>query len=139
MLFYLPDLPHGLLENGTFVRLDVEAVDVGEVGGDELRQLFDVFALLLPPTLVTPAGEGKGGLDTLPWRPRLHARGERSESGGRSEPFRRRGSRTHPRPGVSQLDSLRLRSEHSGSNELSPTPLIFSTLSAPGTHTNHAA
>lgn len=33
---------------------------------------------------------------------------------------------THPKPGVSQVDSLRLRSEHSGSNELSPTPLIFS-------------
>lgn len=36
-----------------------------------------------------------------------------------------RGYTTHPRPGVSQVDSLRLRSEHSGFNELSPTPLIF--------------
>lgn len=33
---------------------------------------------------------------------------------------------THPKPGVSQVDSLRLRSEHSGSNGFSPTPLIFS-------------
>lgn len=31
LLFDLSDLPHGLLEDGTFVRLDVEAVDVGEV------------------------------------------------------------------------------------------------------------
>lgn len=60
MLFDLPDLSHGLLEDGAFVRLDVEAVDVGEVGGDELRQLLDVLALLLPPTLVTPARAPKG-------------------------------------------------------------------------------
>lgn len=32
LLFDLSDLSHGLLEDGTFVRLDVEAVDVGEVG-----------------------------------------------------------------------------------------------------------
>lgn len=55
LLLDLPDLPHGLLQDGAFVWLDVEAVDVGEVGRDELRQLLDVFALLLPPTLVTPA------------------------------------------------------------------------------------
>lgn len=32
LLFDLSDLSHGLLEDGTFVRLDVEAVNVGEVG-----------------------------------------------------------------------------------------------------------
>lgn len=36
LLFDLSDLPHGLLEDGTFIRLDVEAVNVGEVGRDEL-------------------------------------------------------------------------------------------------------
>lgn len=60
LLLDLPDLPDGFLEDGTFVGLDVEAVDVGEVGRDELRQLLDVFALLLPPTLVTPAGDARG-------------------------------------------------------------------------------
>lgn len=70
LLFDLSDLPHGLLENSTFVRLDVEAVNVREVGGDELSQFLDVLALLLPPTLVTPAGEPKGirhvAMTTLP-------------------------------------------------------------------------
>lgn len=60
LLLDLPDLPDGLLQDGTFVGLDVEAVDVGEVGRDELRQLLDVFALLLPPTLVTPAEGARG-------------------------------------------------------------------------------
>lgn len=36
LLFDLSDLPHGLLEDCAFVRLDIEAVDVGEVGRDEL-------------------------------------------------------------------------------------------------------
>ena len=70
LLFDLSDLPHGLLEDGTFVRLDVEAVDVGEVGRDELSQFLDVLALLFSPTLVTPAGAPRG-LDTLPWQPHL--------------------------------------------------------------------
>lgn len=64
LLLDLPDLPDGLLQDGTFVGLDVEAVDVGEVGRDELRQLLDVFALLLPPTLVTPA-EGARGISNV--------------------------------------------------------------------------
>lgn len=55
LLFDLSDLSHGLLEDCAFVRLDIEAVDVREVGRDELSQLFDVLALLFPPTLVTPA------------------------------------------------------------------------------------
>jgi len=37
LLFYLSDLSHSLFEDGTFVRLDVEAVNVGEIGRDELR------------------------------------------------------------------------------------------------------
>lgn len=65
LLFDLSDLSHGLLEDGTFVRLDIEAVDIGEVGRDELSQLFNVLALLFPSTLVTPAGAPKG-LDVLP-------------------------------------------------------------------------
>lgn len=65
LLFDLSDLPDGLLEDCAFVRLHVEAVDVGEVGGDELSQLLNVLALLFPPTLVTPAGEPRG-LDMLP-------------------------------------------------------------------------
>lgn len=68
LLFDLSDLSHCLLEDGTFVRFDVKAVDVGEVGWDELSQLFDVLALLFPPTLVTPARAPKG-LDMLPWQP----------------------------------------------------------------------
>lgn len=60
LLFDLSDLSHSLLENCAFVRLDIEAVDVGEVGRDELSQLFDVLALLFPPTLVTPARAPKG-------------------------------------------------------------------------------
>lgn len=65
LLFDLSDLSHSLLEDGTFVRFDVEAVNVGEVGRDELSQLFNVLALLFSPTLVTPAGAPKG-LDVLP-------------------------------------------------------------------------
>lgn len=44
---------------------------------------------------------------------------------------------THPKPGVSQVDSLRLRSEHRGSNELSPMPLIFSAYQHLKTHTSY--
>lgn len=65
MLFDLSYLPHSFLEDGTFVRLDVEAVDVGEVRRDELSQFLYVLALLFPPTLVTPAGAPMG-LDVLP-------------------------------------------------------------------------
>lgn len=60
LLFDLSNLSHGLLEDCAFVRLDIEAVDVGEVGRDELSQLFNVLALLFPPTLVTPARAPKG-------------------------------------------------------------------------------
>lgn len=60
LLFDLSDLSHGLLQDGTFVRLNIEAVDVGEVGRDELSQLLDVLALLFPPTFVTPAGMSRG-------------------------------------------------------------------------------
>lgn len=47
LLLDLPDLLHRLFENGTFVGLDVEVVDVVDVGEDQLRQLLDVFILLL--------------------------------------------------------------------------------------------
>lgn len=55
LLFDLADLAHRLFENGTFVWLDVEVVDVAEVGGDQLCQLLYVFALLLPSLPLTPA------------------------------------------------------------------------------------
>lgn len=56
LLFDLADLAHRLFEDGTFVWFDVEAVDVAEVGRDQLRQLLYVFALLLPSLPLTPAG-----------------------------------------------------------------------------------
>lgn len=70
LLFDLSDLPYSLLEDGTFVWLHVEAVDMGKVGRDELSQLLDVLALLFPSTLVTPAGAPRG-LDMLPRQPHL--------------------------------------------------------------------
>jgi hypothetical protein len=59
LLFDLPNLPDGFLEDGTFVWLHVEADHVAEVGRDQLGQLLDVFTLLLPSALVTPAGWGR--------------------------------------------------------------------------------
>lgn len=161
MLFDLSDLPHSFLEDGTFVRLDVEAVDVGEVGRDELGQLFDVLGLLLPPTLVTPAGGAKGirqvaMTTSLPRAPSIYrSRGRRADASdiflvadgfgsvvwgclreaGEKEVKSAAGVRTHPKPGVSHVDNLRLRSEQSGSNELSPIPLIFSAYQHLKAHT----
>lgn len=55
MLLDLPDLLHRLLQDGTFVRLDVEVVHVVDVGEDQLGQFFDVLVLLLPvPPLSVP-------------------------------------------------------------------------------------
>lgn len=54
LLFDLANLAHGLFENGTFVWFDVEAVDVTEVGRDQLCQLLYVFAFLLPSLPLTP-------------------------------------------------------------------------------------
>lgn len=59
MLLDLADLAHRLLENGALVRLDVEAVDVAEVGRDQLRQLLDVLALLLATLPLAPADGAK--------------------------------------------------------------------------------
>lgn len=57
LLLDLPDLLHRLLEDGTFVRLDVEVVHVVDVGEDQLGQLLDVLVLLLPvPPLSAPLG-----------------------------------------------------------------------------------
>lgn len=55
LLFDLADLTHGLAEDGALVRFNIEAVDVAEVGGDQLRQLLDVLALLLTPLPLAPA------------------------------------------------------------------------------------
>lgn len=47
MLLYLSDLFHSFLQDCTFVRLDIEVVDVVKVGEDQLGELFDVFVLVL--------------------------------------------------------------------------------------------
>lgn len=55
MLLYLSDLLHSFLEDCTFVRFDVEVVNVVKVGEDELGELFDVLVLVLAvPLLVDP-------------------------------------------------------------------------------------
>lgn len=57
MFLYLSDLFHSFLQDCTFVRLDIEVVDVVEVGEDELSELFDVFVLLLTVALlIAPLG-----------------------------------------------------------------------------------
>lgn len=48
LLLDLPDLLHRLLQDGTFVGLEVEVVDVIYVGEDQLCQLLNVFILLFP-------------------------------------------------------------------------------------------
>lgn len=52
LLLYLSDLFHSFLQNCTFVRLDIEVVDVIEVGEDQLSELFDVFVLVLTVALL---------------------------------------------------------------------------------------
>lgn len=52
MLLYLSDLFHSFLQNCTFVRFDIEVVDVVEVGEDQLSELFDVFVLMLTVSLL---------------------------------------------------------------------------------------
>lgn len=54
LLFDLANLAHRLFEDGAFVWFDVEAVDVAEVGGYQLREFLDVFALLLPTLPLAP-------------------------------------------------------------------------------------
>ncbi len=52
MLLYLSDLFHSFLQDCTFVRLDIEVVDVVEVGKDQLGELFYVFVLVLAVALL---------------------------------------------------------------------------------------
>lgn len=60
MFLYLSDLFHSFLQDCTFVRLDIEVVDVIEVGENELGELFDVFVLLLTVALlIAPLGTKK--------------------------------------------------------------------------------
>lgn len=57
LLLYLPDLFHSFLQDCTFVRFDIEVVDVVEVGEDQLGELFNVFVLVLAVALlVAPFG-----------------------------------------------------------------------------------
>ena len=66
MLLYLSDLLHSFLKDCTFVRLDVEVVDVVEVGEDQLGQLLDVFVLVLAiALLVAPLGAVKKRWKTM--------------------------------------------------------------------------
>lgn len=60
LFLYLSDLFHSFLQDCTFVRLDIEIVDVIEVGENELSELFDVFVLLLTVALlIAPLGTKK--------------------------------------------------------------------------------
>lgn len=60
LFLYLSDLFHSFLQDCTFVRLDIEVVDVIEVGENELSELFDVFVLLLTVALlIAPLGAKK--------------------------------------------------------------------------------
>lgn len=63
MLLYLTNLLHSFFQDCTFVRLDIEVVNVVEVGEDQLGELFDVFILVLPIALFSAsfgtAGRGK--------------------------------------------------------------------------------
>lgn len=52
LLFYLTNLFHRFFQDCTFVRLDVEVIDVVDVGEDQLGELFDVFILLLAVSLL---------------------------------------------------------------------------------------
>lgn len=55
LLLYLSDLLHSFLEDCTFVRFDIEVVNVVEVGEDQLGELLDVLVLVLAvPLLVDP-------------------------------------------------------------------------------------
>lgn len=57
MLLYLSNLFHSFLQDCTFVRLDIEVVDVVKVGEDQLGELFNVFVLVLAVTLfIAPLG-----------------------------------------------------------------------------------
>lgn len=57
LLLYLSDLFHSFLQDCTFIRLDIEVVDVIEVGEDQLSELFDVFVLVLAVALlIAPLG-----------------------------------------------------------------------------------
>lgn len=57
MLLYLPDLFHSFLQDCTFVRFDVEVVNVVKIGEDQLGELLDVFVLMLTVALlVAPLG-----------------------------------------------------------------------------------
>lgn len=55
LFLYLSDLLHSFLEDCTFVRFDIEVVNVVEVGEDQLGELFNVLVLVLAvPLLVDP-------------------------------------------------------------------------------------
>lgn len=55
LLFNLSNLFHGFLEDCTFVRLDVEVVNVIEVCEDQLRQLLYVFILMFSIAFLSAA------------------------------------------------------------------------------------
>lgn len=67
LLLYLPDLLHSFLQDCTFVRFDIEIVDVVEVGEYQLCKFFDVFVLVLAVAfLVAPLGTADAKKQTKP-------------------------------------------------------------------------
>lgn len=67
LLLYLSDLFHSFLQDCTFVRLDIEVVDVVEVGKDQLGELFDVFVLVLAVALLVAPLWATETKTTLGW------------------------------------------------------------------------
>lgn len=47
LLFYLTNLFHSFFQDCTFVRLDIEVIDVIDVGENQLSEFFNIFILLL--------------------------------------------------------------------------------------------
>lgn len=139
MFLYLSDLFHSFLQDCTFVRLDIEVVDVIEVGENELSELFDVFVLLLTiALLIAPLGtkkEKNTGLSVDMKCILIQQPNKRGKKGlakvfqkedGSVPDFRERKKKSYLGPKSSDEQSLRFRdSALAGSDGISPTPLII--------------
>lgn len=147
LFLYLSDLFHSFLQDCTFVRLDIEVVNVIEVGENELSELFDVFVLLLTiALLIAPLGtkkEKNTGLsvdimknDRNVYLDVYHSNQIKGEKKGLAKvfqkedgsvpDFRERKKKSYLGPKSSDEQSLRFRdSALAGSDGISPTPLII--------------
>lgn len=147
MFLYLSDLFHSFLQDCTFVRLDIEVVDVIEVGENELSELFDVFVLLLTVALlIAPLGTKKRkniglSVDVMKnnrnaYLDVYHSNQIKEGKKGLAKVFQKedgsildfKGMKTksYLGPRSSDEQSLRLRdSALAGSDGVSPTPLII--------------